>query len=137
MPQVSFFMDLRTGAAAICTFAWDGVGHKATGPLLRLTADELRRSGAQRLNASLLRYHERDPGPPSELYQVMGESERAEFLRSHDKLSISWKKGWAAAKVYGGADGRHVATWPFPFDNESLPQRIATALAGDRPADSA
>jgi hypothetical protein len=137
MPQVSLFQDPRTGAAAICTFAWDGVGHKATGSLQRLTEEELRKCGAEQLNACLLRYHERDPGPLSELYQVMGESERAEFLRSNDQLFITWKKGGAAAKVYGGGDGRHVATWPFPFDRETLPQLIASALEGARPGDGA
>jgi hypothetical protein len=126
-------MDRRTGAAAICTFAWDGVGHRATGPLQRLTAEDLRESGAERLNACLLRYHERDPGPPSELYQIMGASDRAEFLRGHDQLFVTSKKGGSVAKAYGGQDGRHIATWPFPFESRTLPRLIASALAGARP----
>jgi hypothetical protein len=68
MPQVSLFMDSRTGGGAICTFAWDGAGHRATGPLQRLTADELRESGDPTRNndaGELARRGERQVADPA------------------------------------------------------------------------
>lgn len=127
MSMISVFYHPQTEDVAISTYSFDFV-HRASGPLIRMSAKTFAETGTQLINEELSSgFYNREPSTPSELYQLMPRAESGSFQREHRRIDMRVGKGTNIAKLHQVRANREIVRFPemsFPLDPATFPDKL-------------